>query len=92
MNETIDKPDLEFHIIDQSCSRLFIGNYTVCIQISNVDKLYETNELQFAFRLHYHFFMVSIHMQTSSAAKYALYMHLNSQKHLADDVRHCIIQ
>ena len=84
-------------------------------EISNVDKLYETNELQFAFRLHYHFFMVSIHMQTSSAAKYALYMHLNSQKHstlyhpvkpvvpiseevletmkhLADNVRHCIIQ
>ena len=52
-------------------------------EISNVDELHETNELQFAFRLHYHFFMISIHMQTSSAAKYALYMHLNSQKHFS---------
>ena len=43
--------------------------------MSNVHKLYETNRLQFAFRLHYLLFIVFIHMHTSSVANYALDVH-----------------
>ena len=61
-------------------------------ECSNVAKYNETNGLQLASRLHYHFFIVFIHMHTSSAINYALNVDLNLQKHLADDVRYCITQ
>ena len=53
--------------------------------MSNIHKLYETNRLQFAFRLHYLLFIVSIHMHISSVANYALDVHLNRKS-----VKHCI--